>query len=95
MTEILARVFDMYGSSAITRKIETEVEMALTDSTVMIGAMYIRADQRVIDIVNDDRRFVPFAALDGPISVINKEVIARITPIERAAADDGKIVAIM
>jgi hypothetical protein len=49
----------MYDSSAVTQKVETEVEMALTDGTV-----------------------------------INKEVIARITPIERAV-DDEKIVSIM
>ena len=83
----------MYGSNTVTPKVKTEVEVALTDGTVMTGSMFLLASQRVLDIVNDDRRFVPFAASDGPISVINKEVIARITEIEGQVEEDEKVVA--
>ena len=68
----------------VTQKIKTEVELVLTDGTVLNGAMFMHADQRVLDLVNDERRLVPFASFDGPLKVINKAMIAHITPVERA-----------
>ena len=70
-------------NSNITQKVKTEVELVLTDGTVLSGVMFMHAEQRVLDIVNDDRKFVPFASFDGPVRVINKAVIAHITPLER------------
>ena len=40
----------------VTQKIKTEVELVLTDGTVLNGAMFMHADQRVLDLVNDERR---------------------------------------
>ena len=75
----------MYSTNRIiTQKIKTEVELVLTDGTVLNGAMFMHADQRVLDLVNDERRFVPFASFDGPVKVNNKAMIAHITPVERA-----------
>lgn len=79
-------------NSNVTQKVKTEVELVLTDGTVLNGEMFMHADQRVLDLVNDDRKFVPFASFDGPVSVINKVVIARITPIERSAKSDENVV---
>ena len=67
----------------VTQKIKTEVELVLTDGTVLNGEMFMHADQRVLDIVNDERKFVPFASFDGPVKVINKAMIAHITPLGR------------
>ena len=68
----------------VTQKIKTEVELVLTDGTVLNGAMFMHADQRVLDLVNDERRLVPFASFDGPLKLINQAMIAHITPVERA-----------
>ena len=70
-------------NSNVTQKVKTEVELVLTDGTVLSGEMFMHADQRVLDIVNDDLKFVPFASFDGPVKVINKAMIAHITPVER------------
>ena len=80
-------------NSSVTQKVKTEVEIVLMDGAVLSGEMFLRSDQRVLDIVNDDRKFVPFASFDGPISVINKVAIARITQIERSAKSDDTVVA--
>ena len=46
----------MFASdSNVTQKVKTEVELVLTDGTVLNGEMFMHADQRVLDIVNDDR----------------------------------------
>jgi hypothetical protein len=87
----LSRVLNMYGTSAnlqeiprtIPADVRKAVEMTLTDGTVLTGDMFMLAHQFILDVINDDRRFVPFAAADGTVSVINNEVIARITEVER------------
>ena len=70
-------------NSNVTPKVKTEVELVLTDGTVLSGEMFMLAGQRVLDIVNDERKFVPFASFDGPVKVINKAMIAHITPLGR------------
>ena len=83
----------MYATNSnVTQKIKTEVELVLTDGTVFSGNMFMHAEQRILDIVNDDRQFVPFVSFDGPVRVINKTVIAHITPVERNVQSDEKIV---
>ena len=73
------RLFASGGN--VTQKVKTEVELVLTDGTVLSGEMFMHAEQRVLDIVNDERQFVPFASFDGPVKVINKAMIAHITPL--------------
>jgi hypothetical protein len=94
---------NMSGSNAVMQEVprtipsevRTEVEMTLTDGTVLTGEMLMLTNQFVLDVINDDRRFVPFAASDGPVKAINKEVIACITEIERQVQKDEKVVAYM
>ena len=79
----------------VPSEVRTEVEMTLTDGTVLTGEMLMLTNQFVFDVINDDRRFVPFVASDGPVKAINKEVIAYITEIECHVQEDEKAVAYM
>ena len=83
----------MFESGQVTQKVKTEVELTLTDGSVLGGEMFMHADQRVLDLLNDDRRFVPFETFDGAISVINKSVIAKITPLEQGVRAAKAVVA--
>jgi len=93
----------MYGSNTVLQEVprtvpsevRKAVEMTLTDGTVLTGDMFMFAHEFILDVINDDRGFVPFAAFDGPVSVINKQVIARITEIEHRAGNGETIAAIM
>ncbi len=71
--------------------IKTEVELTMTDGSVLYGEMYLCAEQQVLDILNGDRQFLPFEGLDGDVSVINKTAIAKITPYDKSAAGEEKL----
>ena len=47
----------------------------------------------MLDILNDDRRFVPLESVEGAISCINKSVIAKVSPVAAAVNADEKVVA--
>ena len=73
----------MFTATHVTQKIRTEVELTLTDGSVLAGFFFVHAEQRVLDIVNDDRAFLPFEHVDGQVTVLNKSLIAHIRPLER------------
>ena len=80
-------------AQSVKQKVRTRVEVTLTDGSLMTGEMFVHADQRMLDILNDDRRFVPVESVEGAISCINKSVIAKVSPVAAAVNADEKVVA--
>jgi DnaJ-domain-containing protein 1 len=44
--------------------------------------MFIAPDQRVTDVLNDERDFLPFERADGTVFAVAKRIIRCITPME-------------
>ena len=44
--------------------------------------MFIAPDQRVTDVLNDEREFLPFERADGTVFAVAKRIIRCITPME-------------
>ena len=70
------------SSDAVREKLAAGVELTLTDGTVMTGEFYLHVRQRILDIMNDERSYVPFTESNGDFYVLNKSVIARIRPTD-------------
>ncbi len=60
-----------------------EVEVTLTDGTVQLSYFFRNASERIIDLLNDNRAFLPLADKDGVISFITKSAIWKIVPIDQ------------
>ncbi len=73
----------MFGSDQLRQKVRAEVALALSDGTVLKGSFFLNPQQRVLDMLNDHRPFLPFEDSEGTIIVIRKSTIARIIPIEQ------------
>ena len=73
--------------------IKTEVELTMTNGTVLYGEMFLCAEQQVLDILNGDRQFLPFEGMDGAVSVINKFAIAKITQYEKSDSNVENLLA--
>lgn len=73
----------MFKQDNIVRKVETEVKITLTDGTTLTGFFFIKKEQRLIDLLNDQRPFIPYKETDGMITLIRKSSIDRITPIDQ------------
>ncbi len=64
-----------------TPKIKAEVEMTTHDGVLLKGKFFTVPSQRVLDVLNDDRTFLPFETEEGDIFIVNKNFIARIRPL--------------
>ena len=72
-----------FSSDLVKQKRTEEVELTLTDGSVLTGKFYMHAMQRIIDIMNDERPYVPFADSEGAFSVLRKSIIGRVKPVDQ------------
>jgi DnaJ-domain-containing protein 1 len=89
----------MYESIGKLQKSKLQVEMELDDGAVLRGCVFVSQRQRLPDLLNDDRQFLPFETTDGLITIVRKEVVRRVTPlnqmpVEPAGADPADILGV-
>ncbi len=68
------------------RKVQVKVE--LDDGTTMLASLFLLQQQRVSDLLNDNRRFLPLQTSEGIITNLRKTAIYRVTPIEQDVTQD-------
>ena len=78
----------MFGSELLKQKVKNKVELVLDDGTVMKGCLFLSPQQRILDILNDERAFLPFEDGEGTLIVILKTSIRRIKPDEQILEHD-------
>ena len=72
----------MYSSSSLVKqKLMAEVEITLTDGSVLRGNFFLNPQERIVDMLNDDRRFLPFSDHSGVVTVVSKAAINSIRPV--------------
>ena len=73
----------MFASEDYRPKKKAGVQLLLHDGSELSGSLFLLANQRIVDIVNDPRMFVPFMRSDGTVIVLNKSAIMQIVPREQ------------
>jgi len=65
-------------------KIAVDVEIALNDGSIHRGQVYIAANQRVLDMLNEANGFFPFREQkSGEVTLLSKSIIAAVTPLDQ------------
>lgn len=80
------------GNDKMVFKKKLLVELELDTGTIMNGYLFLGQTQRLSDLMNDDRTFLPFEDMDGGITIFTKGMARRVKPVEKAqtaAAGDG------
>jgi hypothetical protein len=79
------------GNEKMVFKKKLLVELELDSGTIMNGYLFVGQTQRLSDLMNDDRTFLPFEDMDGAITIFTKAMARRVKPVEKAqtAAADG------
>ena len=77
----------MYSSTVVKQKLLAEVDVTLHDGSVLKGNFFLNPQERIIDMLNDDRHFLPFADSDGVIIVVAKVAITSIRPTKQSDND--------
>lgn len=71
----------MFQSDERIDKIRIEAAVRLEDGTDLLGFLFVKPLQRVSDLLNDARQFLPFQVSDGPIVHLHKSKIAKVTQL--------------
>jgi hypothetical protein len=74
------------GNEKFVFKKKLLVELELDTGTLMNGYLFLGQTQRLSDLMNDDRTFLPFEDMDGAITIFTKEMARRVKPVEKAQA---------
>ena len=74
----------MYESEHKISKVKLEVEVVLNDGTRQLGSLFIHQMQRISDLLNDPREFLPVQSPEGLIVHLRKSTIARVTEMDQA-----------
>lgn len=73
----------MYALNPHRSKCEVEVELTLTNEMSFQGSLYLSYEQRILEMLNDERQFVPFKTTHGVVLTINKSMIACVQLIDQ------------
>ncbi len=74
----------MYESEHKVWKETVEVQVELDDGTRLLGFLFIQQMQRISDLLNDDRGFLPFQTPEGLLVHLKKATIAKVTQLDQA-----------
>ena len=69
-------------------KKKIEVEMQLSDQRSLVGALFVRAQQRLSDLLNDDRDFLPLQTTNGLIVNVAKSTIAQVVQLDQRMSEE-------
>lgn len=70
---------------------KVSVELTLTDGTSMRVKLFVRDMERVNDLLNDSRKFIPFEDVSGQIRLVNKAHILTVIPTDDGQRPPGQI----
>lgn len=70
------------------QKAKLSVEMEIDGGARLMGHMFVQQNQRLPDLLNDDRDFLPFETTEGLITIVRKSTIRRVTPLNQLTMPD-------
>ena len=81
----------MYESDEKIQKWQVEVEVVLDDGARLLGFLFVKPMQRLSELLNDSREFLPLQTTDGLIVHIRKSTIAKAVQLNQKV-ESGAII---
>ena len=83
----------IYDEVMKTKRV-ADVELHFKSGTIRQGVFYVNIRQRPIEVLNDERKFIPFRCEDGDVLIVSKDIIAMVRPLgesrlETTGADEA------
>jgi DnaJ-domain-containing protein 1 len=73
----------MYESGQKLSKLNIEVHVQLDDGGEFLGTLALSQGQRVSDLMNDERQFLPIQLPGGSVIILRKSVITKVAPLDQ------------
>lgn len=70
----------MFDQDGKTKKNKISVNIDLANGNTIHGCFFAAQGQRLLDLMNDDRAYIPVSDQDGEIIIVQKSSIVQITP---------------
>lgn len=75
----------MFGSDQqLKEKLKHQVDIHLRDGTEIQANIFLSRQQRLVDMLNDTRMFMPVENNDGAVIMLNKSSIAHVIPTDQS-----------
>ena len=78
----------MFESDKKLAKINVEIEVHLDDGSLFLGMVSVRQDQRVSELMNDERQFLPIQMPEGNVVILRKTAIFKVVPLDQHIEHD-------
>lgn len=72
----------MFKNEEFVERQKMEVDLTLIDGTALRGNLFVTQRQRLVDVMNDPRAYIPIELEDGTIKLVNKSNIGTITLLQ-------------
>ncbi len=79
----------MLAGGKIRSKTKTRTTIRLKDGSVLNGHVYCSQDERLSDLLNDDKQFLPFETMDGEIIFVTKDAMSQVAPKEKIGLENA------
>jgi len=76
----------MLDANQRRKKTQIEVELYLDDGSHFLGKFGVGQSERLSDMMNDDRNFLPFETSEGHVVMIRKTVISKVVQRDPASS---------
>ncbi len=78
----------MFESEKILSKFKVEIQVHLDDGTKFLGTVSVRQGQRISELMNDERQFLPIQMPDGNVVILRKTAIFKVVPLDQHIEHD-------
>jgi len=78
----------MFESEKILSKFKVEVQVHLDDGTNFLGILSVRQGQRISELMNDERQFLPIQMPEGNVVILRKTAIFKLVPLDQHIEHD-------
>ena len=72
----------MYGTAKVVKS-KVDVQVELNTGKQFLGAFFLRRNQRISEVLNDERVFIPVEIIGGLIVQLPKGTIAKVTTLDQ------------
>ena len=79
----------MFTNTQEVKKEKVEAQIDLHSGDRILGAFFIRPAQKLSDLLNDERAFIPIETSDGLVMILSKIEIGRVTPLDQHVKQDS------
>ena len=87
-TSISEELLGMYDSKPKLSKYKIENQVYLDDGKQFLGVFFVSRGQRISDLMNDERQFLPVGMSGGSVIFLRKTVIFKVVPLDQHIEQD-------